>query len=241
MTKDSIGHMPTDAKWDFDQSVTDVFEDMLVRSIPQYEVMRQSVFDIASPFVKPHTAIVDLGCARGDALAPFVEKFWHQTTCVGIEVSQPMLQCASDRFSNGWIEPHASIRSLDLRKDYPPEKASVTLSILTLQFVPIEYRQRIIREVFKHTVPGGVFILVEKLLGSSAEIDTLLVKNYYALKATNGYSQEAIERKRLSLEGVLVPVTARWNEELLHMAGFQQIDCFWRYLNFAGWIAIREN
>ena len=33
------------------------------------------------------------------------------------------------------------IRDCDLRKEYPPVQASVTLSILTLQFTPIEYRQ----------------------------------------------------------------------------------------------------
>ena len=48
-----------------------------------------------------------------------------------------------------------------------------------------------------------------------------------------------IDRKALSLEGVLVPVTAKWNEELLQMAGFRQVDCFWRWMNFAGWIAIK--
>lgn len=231
----SVEHMPQGEKWSFDASVTDVFEDMLTRSIPQYEVMRQAVFDMASPFVKPHTAIVDLGCSRGDALAPFVEQFWHQSPCIGVEVSESMLAISQERF-----EKRASICSLDLRKEYPQEKASVTLSVLTLQFTPIEYRQHIVREIFKHTISGGCFILVEKLLGSTAEIDNLLVKNYYALKAANGYSQEAIDRKRLALEGVLVPVTAKWNEELLRQAGFQYVDCFWRWMNFAGWIAIKE-
>ncbi|MGH3921557.1 MAG: hypothetical protein ACRDS1_01640 [Pseudonocardiaceae bacterium] len=42
------------------------------------------------------------------------------------------------------------------------------------------------------------------------------------------YTQEEIDRKRLSLEGVLVPVTAKWNVEMLRAAGFQQVDCFWR-------------
>lgn len=231
----SLEHMPEGEKWAFDNSVASIFEDMLSRSIPQYEVMRQAVFDIASPFAQPHTAIVDLGCSRGDALAPFVSKFWHQSTCIGVEMSDPMLQVAQERF-----EKRASIRSLDLRKEYPPELASVTLSVLTLQFTPIEYRQRIVRNVYQHTAKNGVFILVEKLLGATADIDTLLIKNYYALKSMNGYSQEAIERKRLSLEGVLVPVTAKWNEELLHMAGFQSVECFWRWMNFAAWIAIRE-
>lgn len=67
-----------------------------------------------------------------------------------------------------------------------------------------------------------------------------MVDRYYALKSANGYSRDEIERKRYSLEGVLVPVTARWNEELLTGAGFRQVDCFWRWMNFAAWVAVKE-
>jgi tRNA (cmo5U34)-methyltransferase len=56
----------------------------------------------------------------------------------------------------------------------------------------------------------------------------------------NGYTEAEVERKRLALEGVLVPVTAAWNEDLLFGAGFTSVDCFWRYLNFAGWVAVRR-
>ena len=58
-------------------------------------------------------------------------------------------------------------------------------------------------------------------------------------KREQGYSAEEIERKRLSLERVLVPMTAKWNEELLRDAGFRQVDCFWRWMNFAGWFAVK--
>jgi tRNA (cmo5U34)-methyltransferase len=108
-----------------------------------------------------------------------------------------------------------------------------------LQFTPIEYRQRIVQDIYDSTLPDGALILVEKVIGASSRIDNDMVSLYYALKANNGYSQEQIERKRLSLEGVLVPVTAKWNEELLHTAGFGRVDCFWRWMNFAGWLAIK--
>jgi tRNA (cmo5U34)-methyltransferase len=128
----------------------------------------------------------------------------------------------------------------DLRTSYPNGAASLTLCIFTLQFTPLDHRQRILRDVHRNTVSGGALILAEKILGSTAELGALMIDLYHAYKASNGYSAEEIERKRLALEGVLVPVTAKWNEEMLHAAGFQQVDCFWRWMNFAGWIAVKE-
>lgn len=31
-----------------------------------------------------------------------------------------------------------------------------------------------------------------------------------------------------------------WNEEILRSSGFNHFDCFWRLLNFAGWIAVKS-
>ncbi len=240
MQTEIIDHTLPEGRWQFDRDVTTVFENMLARSIPQYDVMRKAVFDTACQFVKPKTDVVDLGCSRGDAIAALVDKYGAQNRFIGVEVSKPMLDSCRERFRGYITSGVVDIRELDLRKEYPPALASVTLAVLAIQFTPIEYRQRIIRDVYTHTRPGGAFILVEKVLGMSADIDALLVKNYYALKSQNGYSPEEIERKRLSREGVLVPVTAKWNEELLRMAGFTQVDCFWRWMNFGAWVAVKE-
>jgi len=71
----SLGHMPTKARWEFDESVADVFDDMLRRSIPQYEVMRAAVNEVARRLAKPGTDIIDLGCSRGETLAPLIKEF----------------------------------------------------------------------------------------------------------------------------------------------------------------------
>ncbi len=226
-------------KWEFDGDVTDVFDDMLSRSIPQYEVMRKACFDLACRYAQRKTDIVDLGCSRGEAMAALVDKFGINNHFVGVEVSPSMLAASQERFAGMIRAGIVDIRNCDLRKEYPPVAASVTLCVLTLQFTPIEYRLRIMQDIYDHTVSGGAFIIVEKLIGASAQIDRHFVDTYYKLKAANGYSQNQIERKRLSLEGVLVPMTARWNEEMLQMVGFRQIDCFWRWMNFAGWIAVK--
>lgn len=227
-------------KWEFDASVTAAFDDMLERSIPQYNVMRQACFDLACRYAKRNTAIVDIGCSRGEAIATLIDKFGAHNRFVGLEVSKPMLDAARQRFQ-GLIECSVvDIREWDLRqRDYPLSNVSVTLAILTVQFVPIEHRLRLLRNIFQSLNHGGVLILVEKVLGATADIDAAMVDAYYALKAHNGYSQEQIDRKRLSLEGVLVPVTAAWNEEMLRNTGFVEVDCFWRWMNFAGWVATK--
>lgn len=223
-------------RWEFDGQVADAFDDMLARSIPQYEVMRRAVLDVGVKFVQPGTHVVDLGCSRGEALATFHGRLGTAASYLGVEVSEPMLEAARRRFEG----THVRVEHLDLRTGYPSPTASVTLAVLTLQFVPIEHRLRILRDAWRHTAPGGALVVVEKVLGETADVDALMVDLYYRRKREAGYSQEDIDRKRLSLEGVLVPVTARWNEEMLRSAGFREVDCFWRWMNFAAWVAVKD-
>jgi tRNA (cmo5U34)-methyltransferase len=227
-------------KWEFDKDVTEVFDEMLVRSIPDYQNMRDLVVSIGSEFAKQHTSIIDVGCSNGNAIKPFIDKLGARNFYKLYDVSIPMLEECQKRFK-GWIDSGlVKIENHDLRNGIKDVNASLVLSILTLQFTPIEYRQKIVKSIYNSLNSGGAFILVEKVLGNTYEIDDLLVSKYYKMKKDNLYTQEQIENKRKSLEGVLVPITANWNIELLREAGFKQIDCFWRNLNFVGFIAIKD-
>ena len=226
-------------RWVFDGEVAAAFDDMLGRSIPQLDVMRDAVHRIAREHVTPYSSVVDLGCSRGGALAQLVDEFGLANRYFGVDVSEPMLAAARERFAS--VPELVSIENVDLRRGYPDVGcASVTLAVLTLQFVPINYRQQIIRRVWDHTKVGGAFIVVEKVLGSGAHVDDLLVRLYHGYKErVGGYDREAIARKAASLEGVLVPVTAGMNEEMLRLGGFREVDCFWRWMSFAAWVAVK--
>jgi tRNA (cmo5U34)-methyltransferase len=240
-SKNSLAHdVATQQKWTFDDAVVVCYDDMLNRSIPQYPVMRDAVTTLAVQFAQPHTMILDLGCSQGSALAPIIDRLGKNNRYISVDNSEPMLLSARQRFANEVEQGVCEISYGDLRHTYPAAQASVTLAILTLQFIPLEYRQRLVQQMYAHTLPGGACLIVEKVLGSSAAIDTLMVDAYYGMKADNGYSIDQIQHKRAALEGVLMPLTAQWNEDLLRMAGFRQIDCFWRWMNFAGWVAIKD-
>lgn len=225
---------PINKKWEFDEEVTEVFDNMLERSIPNYHTMRNLTFEIGKKYVQPNTSIVDLGCSRGEALSHFLKL---DNDLIGIEVSKPMYEASKNRFKGC---SNVKILNDDITIGLPKNiKSSLILSILTLQFTPIEYRFKILRDCYDSLVDGGAIIVVEKVLGNGANIDDILVETYYDMKSNNNYTYEQIQNKRKSLEGVLVPVTSQWNEELLKKTGFKDIDCFWRCLNFSGWVAVK--
>lgn len=221
------------SKWNFDSDVTEVFDDMLERSIPDYNVMRSLVYNVGKHYVRIGKTIIDIGCSNGNAIAPFIAKYGDDIECIMCDVSQPMIDKCRERFGNMDIRYH------DITEGLPDADACLILGILTIQFTPIEYRQKIISSIYERLCKGGAFIFVEKVLGNTDELDDLFVSEYYRIKSDNSYTQEQIASKRKSLEGVLVPITAKWNEDMLKTAGFRKIDCFWRHLNFAGWVAIK--
>lgn len=231
-----IDQINKSGKWQFDDEVARCFDNMLERSIPAYDDMRSLVYKVGRNFAKNGNVIMDIGCSNGNAALPFVKSFSnHFVLC---DVSEDFLELCRRGFKN---YPNVEIINHDLRNGIPDfSGCSLILSILTVQFTPIEYRHKIIQSIYDHLESGGAFIFVEKLLGSTFDIDDVLVREYYKMKRENSYTNEQIQGKRKSLEGVLVPITENWNLELLHHVGFRKVECFWRYLNFAAFLAIKE-
>lgn len=237
MEKDKLNKI--DGKWEFDEGVTQVFTDMLSRSIPNYEVMRSMSYLVGRGFLQGGT-VLDVGCSNGLASEMFVKNTDGEHYVMS-DVSEPMLAACAKRYAKEIAEGTVEVCRNDLRYGLPPKGGDVDLviSCLTIQFTPIEYRQNILARIYSAIREGGALLLVEKVLGNSAEIDTIFVDEYYGIKRDNEYTEEQIRNKRQSLEGVLVPLTASFNEYLPAQAGFKKVDCFWRCLNFSGWIAIK--
>lgn len=247
-----------EGRWEFNEPVASVFDNMLQNSIPSYDRMRDLTYRLGRQFVTPGTAIVDLGASLGRAIEPFCKEFgpYNYHHCADApeddhetgnhyslyEIAPAMRERLMTNDVLGAAKAKLEYESLvdvDTFRFDGQVNCSLILSVLTLQFTPIEHRQHILEKVYDSLEKGGAFILVEKVLGDDNFLDRLLVDTYYQMKGDNGYSQESIATKRKSLEGVLVPVKAAWNEELLRKSGFNRVECFYRDLNFAGWIAIK--
>jgi len=250
MVETDTGYAPE--TWAFDEEVTRVFDDMLGRSIPNYEGMRDITNRLIAQVLMEHgdsepCVIVDIGSSRGETIERIVRRNDFNTKVpleiYGLEISPPMVEASRRRFDEGgWANTH--ILSHDLRDglqrtEIPLDSVSIVTSILTLMFVPTEHRPRLLTHIYEALHGAGTFFLVEKITGGNLLSDERYTGAYYEMKAEHGYSEADIERKRLSLEGVLVPFSASANEQMLKDAGFRFVETIWAWGNFRGWMATK--
>jgi tRNA (cmo5U34)-methyltransferase len=238
--KDRIFREPVDrlAGFEFNDEVAAVFDDMLDRSIPFYQEIQAMIVDFVGYFYQAESWIYDLGCSTGLTIAKLLAAFNGIEKIVGVDTSQPMIDKSRQRLADlpgaERVElVHGDIREIEI------QRASVVIMNYTLQFIRPLYRERVVRAIYEGLQPGGALMLSEKVLEESTLLSRLFVDMYYRFKRKQGYSELEISQKRERLENVLVPYQVNELRELLSKAGFDHVDVFFKWHNFASLIAIK--
>ncbi len=241
MARDTIfkeENPPTE--FSFDTKVAEVFDDMLNRSIPCYQQVIEMSIRLLRRFCCSGDIIYDLGCSTGGTLIEIARKLPLQRVKFrGLDASQAMIDKASlklELLSSGHdiIFYRQNITEAEL------SECGAVLINYTLQFLSPDSRMDLIRKVYHSLRPGGILILCEKTTSSHSAIKKSYEDIYLDFKKEQGYSETEIARKRKALENVLVPFTASDNLLLLEKAGFNEIESFFRWFNFAAFLALKE-
>jgi tRNA (cmo5U34)-methyltransferase len=227
--------------FNFGPETTNVFDDMVDRSVPYYAEIQRMVAELAADFSADGSNLYDMGCATGTTLV-HVHKALpadRKLKFIGLDNSPAMLDKAKEMLARSGFNHECELRCADLNKPIDVENASVVIFNLTLQFIRPLHRDRLIETVYRGMNPNGCLILVEKVLGENSTFNRLFIQHYYEMKKRHGYTEMEIAQKREALENVLIPYRLKENEELLQRAGFQHIDVFFKWYNFCGIVAAK--
>jgi len=197
------------------------------------------VIDLARHFAQKGSAVYDLGCSTGTLLRNLVRAIpaKQKIRFVGLDNSSAMLNKARGKLK-GHLK-RCELVEADLEGDFELSGASVVIMNYTLQFIPPKRRSAMLKKIYKGLRPGGGLILIEKVRGESDGLNDLFVERYHTYKQSQGYSKLEIAKKREALENVLVPLKPGKNLDLLASAGFRQVDVFFKWFNFAGFLAVK--
>lgn len=228
------------ARFEFDESVARVFEDMLTRSVPYYKECQRLVLVLTARFLRKGSNVYDLGCSTG-TLMRLLSKSLPQTrdvALVGVDNSAPMLARAQRKLK-GVKQPWELIEA-DIEKELEMANASVVIMNYTLQFISPRRRKAMVKKIFDALNPGGCLILIEKVKAESEDLEELFTGRHHEFKREKGYSKMEVSKKRDALDRVLVPLKLSDNIRLLEKTGFRHPEVFFKWMNFAGLIAVKR-
>jgi tRNA (cmo5U34)-methyltransferase len=221
--------------FEFDENVTRVFQDMISRSVPGYELLLRVIGLYASIFVQNLTNVYDLGCSLGE-VSRIVAAQIGELDCsiIAVDNSTSMIDKCRQQDESGDIQWLCEdIQNIEI------ENASLVALNLTLQFIDQDKRQDMLNAIYKGLNQSGVLVLSEKVLLDRDRENERMVELHQAFKKTQGYSDLEISQKRTALENVMVLDRESTHFTRLEKAGFREIYQCFRCFNFVSYLAIK--
>jgi len=231
-------------QFEFDDSVADVFPDMIARSVPGYSSMLAMAEQITQTHAVPDSQLYDLGCSLGAATQRIRQ---HAPTSCQLHavdnsaamiarLSKQLLQDRANETTHSLCE--TILHETDIRS-VAVQNASVVVLNLTLQFLPPAERTPLLQSIAHGMLPGGALLLSEKVCFDDPQEQQLMTDLHLDFKRAHGYSELEIAQKRSSLEETLIPESLSAHLQRLRVCGFRQASVWFQCFNFASMIAIR--
>jgi tRNA (cmo5U34)-methyltransferase len=166
----------------------------------------------------PHTArrLLDLGTGNGRLLA-LLKVDRPQAAAVALDFSPPMLEAVRKRFEHDAL---VEIVEHDFDTPLPPlGKFDAIVSSFAIHHIPDERKHALYQEVFEALEPGGIFCNLEHV---SSPTDRL----HHQFLDAMGSTPETEDRSNILLD---LETQLQWLREI----GFVDVDCFWKWREFA--------
>ena len=231
--KDKVFEKAIVKKFEFDEAVASVFDDMLSRSVPFYDEVRKLVISLILSEQKEGLKVLDLGSSTAKFLLDLHSKMDVTMQLKGLDNSQAMLDRAEQKCQA--FGANIELELADMLK-YEYHQEDVIVANYTLQFIRPMQRVELIKKLYDGLNDEGVFIFSEKVVFEDKTLDKVLIDIYYEYKKEQGYSEYEIAQKREALENVLIPFTIEENIQMCKDAGFKQINTVFQWANFVTFV-----
>ncbi len=225
------------AKFRFDESVADVFGDMINRSVPGYAATLKQIGTLAARYVQDDSVCYDLGCSLGAgslAMAQHIQA--RGARIISIDNAAAMLDRCREHLAAHSLAVPIELVCADIR-DVHISTASMVVLNFTLQFIPVEERADLIERIYAGMNPGAILVISEKFRLADPAADAFMIDMHHAFKKDNGYSDLEISQKRSAIEDVLIPETIEAHRRRLNAVGFTHVEQWFQCFNFMSMVA----
>ena len=158
--KDEVFKKPIKKQFEFDESVASVFDDMISRSVPYYNVAADLICEILASELKKEARVFDLGCSTASLLLNLA-KLRADLELNGIDNSSAMIELAINKSKAFGANLNLEVGDI-LEFDFANSNAIILN--YTLQFIRPIKRSEFVKKIYQSLEENGIFIFSEKLL-----------------------------------------------------------------------------
>jgi tRNA (cmo5U34)-methyltransferase len=212
----------------FNEKTSEVFDDMITRSVPCYRETQELITNLVQVFYQEKSNVYDLGCSTGETIVSIKKNLKSKLNIIGVDSSSSMIEKAKEKCAK-----HQDILFIcDDVLNIEYTDASVVVLKYVLQFMLIEDRIKLLKKIRESLLPNAIVVIFEKII--SKHFKGEFIQTHELFKEQQGYSQMEIKQKREALEKILVPLTYEDNKTIIQEAGYSKIEKCFQYLNFSG-------
>ncbi len=203
------------------------YDVLIEKVVPNYHEQHKVILSFI-PFARSaKLKVLDLGIGTG-SISHVLLKNYPNSHVDGIDISGKMIGVCQKRL--GKFGKRLRLFCGDIEKTNYDSRYDVVTAGLTIHHLTDRAKERFFRKIQRLIRHNGVFIIRDLIKTRSSKINKLYNKLWSDFERSNG-----LDPKKISKEGKQNDIPSTVEDHLLWLkkAGFKDVDCVWKYNNFA--------
>ena len=216
----------TETSREFFDALGEQYGAAIRRCVPRYAEMLDAMLDYLPADFEPRR-ILELGCGDGNLSCLLGQRFPTADLHL-VDLSGQLLAVCRQRLQ---AMERVELEQADFgRVDYPPGSFDLVASCIAIHHLPDAGKRELYRRARRWLRPGGRLVVADQFAGGSPAVSERHLARWYEearrLGASDADWQVWMDHQRRHDHHATLVDQLRWLED----AGFQELDCPWRYL-----------
>lgn len=213
----------------------DSYDDVIKRRVPLYNEMQTLMASLLPFSKKEYIRVLDLGCGTGGTSVTLLKEF-PLARVTGVDRSKEMLATAAAKVKHStW---RIDFLCQDIKAgfhDIPKSEGGfdAIISAFSLHYLNEDEKKAVFSKCFSALKPGGMMIYSEAVSSSSEKVYHGYMEKWKEFQRSNGFTEEEIGSHMLKFVRDVKPLTVDKQFNILIEAGFKDVECYFKYLNWA--------
>jgi len=219
---------------DYFRDIAASYDSLVLRAVPRYEEM---VDELVRCLPETATSVLELGCGTG-RLTALLLTHYSSAQITAVDAAPEMIDVAGEQVSRGSSAASRVEFVVSTFEEFSAPNGAYDLVTSNLSLHHIVEKAPFYSKLRKMIALGGLFVLGDELKAEAPRIDALNRGAWMEFSRQPGHLTEEELSEILRHDAEFDHYETLGEQvRMLEAAGFDPVDCVWRWRNYAAFVA----